>query len=391
MKKIIMIFFALSLSLFGMSYAKFKKHIEENSKVLKSQQLSLEANRQENNILLRTQNPILGLEAARYNPDFTDSDFGYTISASQTIRTGNYLDGLQDKANASNLLQQAYVLEGKAGYMKTFEGLYTEYVYQSKLLSLLQREHTLSSKVTDIVEERYKSGSENKVAYLQAKTDTLALKTQIHTTKQQRDTLYYQLLAIAGFSEKVSLDKKFIYSVSSQTKSVSKVSPKEKILAAKEKILAGQVRMNESSFNSYELSTSIEQEPEQSILRFGISIPLAVQHNKEEEKALARLKMQQLELDNAQLKLDLNSQKKMLKASIRELSQQYRSLKTLKAEQEALSALLLEGYRIAQGSIFVMMNAKNKLIQTQKSLLKTQAMINNKKIELRFIQGQYND
>lgn len=386
-----MIFLTLSLSLFGMSYAKFKKHIEKNSKVLKSQQLSLEANRQENNILLRTQNPTLGLEAARYNPDFADSDFGYTISASQTIRTGNYLDGLQDKANASNLLQQAYVLEGKAGYMKTLEGLYTEYVYQSKLLSLIQQEYTLSNKVTGIVEERYKSGSENKIAYLQAKTDTLALKTQIHTTKQQMSSLYFQLLSVAGFSKKVSLDKKFIYSVSSQTKSVSKISPKEKILAAKEKILASQVRMNESSFNSYELSTSIEQEPAQSILRFGISIPLAVQHNKEEEKALARLKMQQLELDNAQLKLDLNSQKQMLKASIRELSQQYRSLETLKAEQQALSALLLEGYEIAQGSIFVMMNAKNKLIQTQKSLLQTQAIINNKKIELRFIQGQYND
>ena len=61
MKKIIMIFLTLSLSLFGMSYAKFKKHIEENSRVLKSQKLSLEVNRQENNILLRTQNPTLDL------------------------------------------------------------------------------------------------------------------------------------------------------------------------------------------------------------------------------------------------------------------------------------------------------------------------------------------
>jgi len=386
-----MIFLTLSLSLFGMSYAKFKKHIEENSKVLKSQQLSLEANRQENNILLRTQNPTLDLEAARYNPDFTDSEYGYEISASQTIRTGNYLEGLQDKANASNLLQQAYVLEGKAGYMKALEGLYTEYVYQSKLLSLLKQESALSNKVTGIVEERYKNGSENKAAYLQAKTDTLALKAQTYTTKQQMNSLHYELLAIAGFREKKSLDKKFIYSVSSQTKSVSKVSPQEKILVAKEKMLAGQMRMNESSFNSYELSTGIEQEPEQSIIRFGISIPLTVQHNKEEEKALARLKMQQLELDSAQLKIDLSLKKQMLKDSIKELSQQYHSLKTLKTEQEALSALLLEGYKIAQGSIFVMMNAKNKLIQTQKSLLQTQAVINNKKIELRFIQGQYND
>ena len=73
------------------------------------------------------------------------------------------------------------------------------------------------------------------------------------------------------------------------------------------------------------------------------------------------------------------------------LSTQYQALKKLKAEQTALNQLLLEGYEIAQGSIFEMMNAKNRLIQTRKSLLQTQKMINTQKIELRFIQGQYND
>ncbi|HQS78530.1 MAG: hypothetical protein B7Y13_09345 [Sulfurovum sp. 24-42-9] len=116
-----------------------------------------------------------------------------------------------------------------------------------------------------------------------------------------------------------------------------------------------------------------------------------LQHNKEEEKVISKLQLQQLELDNAQLKLDLNLQKQRLKASIEEISQQYHSLKILEGEQQALSDLLLEGYKIAQGSIFVLMSAKNKLIQTQKSLLQTQAMINKKKIELRFIQGLYND
>jgi len=391
MKKIIIIFLTLSYFLFGMSYAKFKKHIQENSKVLKSQQLSTDVKRQENNILLRTKNPTLDLVGARYNPDFSDSEYGYEISASQTIRTENYLEGLQSRANAFNLLQQAYVAEGKAGYIKMLEMLYTEYVYQAKLLSLIEHEYKLSNKVTNIVEERYKGGSENKVAYLQAKTDTLALKTQIHTTKQRVNSLHFQLLSIAGFIEKVTLDKEFIYSVSSQTKNVSKLSPEEKVLAAKEKVLASQVLMNDSSFNSYELSAGIEQEPDQSILRFGISIPLTVQHNKEEEKVLAKLKMQQLELDSAQLKVELNLQKQRLSSSIEELSRQYYSLKELEKEQQTLNDLLLEGYSIAQGSIFEMMNAKNKLIQTQKSLLQTQTMINNKKIELRFIQGQYND
>ncbi len=391
MTKILMIFLTFSLTLFGMSYEKFKKHTLKHSKILQSQQLSLQTSQEENNILLRSKNPTLYMEAAKYDPDFISSSFGYTINASQTIRTGNYLDGLKDKANASNLLQEAYVTQGKAGYMKTLEGLYTEYVYQSKFLSLLQQEYKLSNRVTSMVQERYKNGSENKVSYLQAKTETLTLKTQMYTTKQQMNAFYYQLLATAGLSKKISLEKKFIYSVSSKTKNGSKLTPKQKILLAKEKILAGQMRMNESSIDSYELSAEMEEEPEQSIFRLGISIPLPLQHNKEEEKALARLKMQQLELDNAQLSVDLNAQKQMLRSSIRELSQQYHSLKTLKAELQTLNDLLEEGYKIAKKSIFEMMNQKNKLIQTQKSLLQTHKMINNQKIELRFLQGQYND
>ena len=386
-----MLFFTLSLTLFGMSYTKFKKHTLKHSKVLQSQHLSLQTTEQENNILLRTANPTFSLEASRFDPDFSSSEFGYSISASQTIRTESYMNGIKDKTYASTLLRKAFMAQGKAGYIKTLEGLYTEYVYQNKLLSLLQQEYKLSNRVTDMVKERYKNGSENKVAYLQAKTETLTLKTQMHTTKQQVGTLYYQLLAIAGFSKKVSLEKKFIYSVSSKTTHSSKLSPKQKILLAKEKVYTSQLSMNKSSFQSYDLYTEMEKEPDQSILRLGISIPLSLHHDKSEERALAKLQMQQLKLDSEQLSLNLKSQKQMLKASVKELSLQYNSLKMLQKDQHSLTALLEEGYKIAQGSLFQLMNAKNRLIQTGKSLLQTQKIINNQKIQLRFLQGDYND
>lgn len=391
MKRIITIFLSLSLGLFAMSYEQFKKYTEKNAKALQSQALSLQTTQEENKILLRTQNPTLELEASRFNPNIIESDFGYSVIVSQTVRTGNYYGGLEDQATASALLQQAYVHDGKAGYFRTLENLYTEYVYQSKLLALLKEEYTLSNKMTDMVHERYKSGSENRVAYLQAKTDTMTLKAQMYTTKNEMHRLYYQLLAIAGLSKKVSLEKNFIYSVSTQTNSVLKTSPKEQILEAKEKLLESKIRLNESSINSYELYGGIEDEPEQSILRVGVSIPLPIWNDKSEEKTLAKLQMQQLSLDKEQLSIDLNSQKEMIKASIQELSKQYHSLKNLKKEQQILNDMLQEGYKIAQGSVFVMMNAKNKLIQTQKSLLQTQKNINNQKTELRFIQGQYND
>ena len=391
MLKIIMISLGLSLTAFGMSYKAFKHYTEKNAKALQSQALSLQTTQEKNKILLRSKNPTLGLEASRFNPDSIDASFQYTGSITQTVRTGNYYGGLEDKANANILLQQAYIQDGKAGYIRTLENFYTEYVYQSKLLALLKEEYKLSNKVTKIVEERYKNGSENKVAYLQAKTETITLKTQMFTTKQQMNSLYYQLLAIAGLSKKVSLDKQFIYPISASIKSIKKQNTKQQILQAKAKLLESQIRMNESSINSYDVYTSIEDEPDQSIIRVGISIPLPLFNDKSEEKMLAKLQREQLTLDSEQLSLNLHSQKEMIKASLKELNNQYYALKTLKKEQQTLNTLLQEGYKIAQGSIFVMMNTKDKLIQTQKALLQTQKAINTQKIELRFIQGDYND
>lgn len=391
MKKIIMVFLALGLSAFGMSYAQFKKHTLKHSKILQSQGLSLQVTQEENKILLRTQNPTLDLEASHYNPNGDSSSYEYSTMATQTIRTPNYFDGLRQKANANSLLQQAYVRKGKAGFIQTLENLFTNYVYQGKLLALFKEEYALSNEVSKMVYERYKNGSENKVSYLQAKTETLTLKTQMYTTKQEMTSLYYQLLSIAGLSKKVSLEKRFIYSVSKQTNNISNITPKQQILNAKKKLLASQIQMNESIIDNYSFYGGIENEPDQSILRMGISIPLPIFNNKSEEQALARLQMQQLSLENEQLAIDIKSQKAMIKASIKEMSSQYYALKTLKKEQQTLSNLLQDGYQIAQGSLFGMMSAKNKLIQTRKALLQTQKLINTQKIELRFIQGSYND
>jgi len=392
MKKIIMIFLAFGLSAFGMSYEKFKDHTLKHSKVLQSQALTLQSTEQENNILLRTSNPILTLEAASFDEDIVNSRHsGYTVSASQTIRTGSYMDGIKDKTHASALLRQAFVTQGKAGYIKALERLYTSYVYQNKLYSLLQQEVTLSEKVTHMVKERFENGSDNKVSYLQAKTETLALKTQMYSTRQEVNSLYYQLLATAGLRKKVSLEKRFIYSISSKTRNSSKLSPQQQILQAKEKLYQSDLNMNQSSFQSYDLYTGIEKEPYQSILRLGVSIPLSLHNDRSEERMLAKLQGEQVKLEQEQLSLNVYSQKQMFKTSLRELSLQYKALKMLQKDQKSLTALLQEGYKIAQGSLFQLMTAKNKLIQTRKSLLQTHKMINEQKIELRFLQGDYND
>ena len=60
--KTLVIFLSFSLTLFGMSYEQFKRHTLKNSKILKSQTITLQSKTQENNILLRTANPVLNIE-----------------------------------------------------------------------------------------------------------------------------------------------------------------------------------------------------------------------------------------------------------------------------------------------------------------------------------------
>lgn len=385
------VFLGFSLYAYGMNYEEFKEYAEKNAKILQKQALNQQITQVSNAILLRSNNPSLDIEVSRFNPNTSSNSFQYAATATQTVRTFNYYDGLKEKADANSLLQSAYNKEGKAGYFKTLALLYTEYVYQSKLLLLLEDEYKLSNKVTAIVKERYDNGSENKVSFLQTKTDTITLKTQMYTTKQNLNTNYYQLLSVAGLRKTVSLQKKFIYSVSRKTSNTGEEHPQKQILNAKQKLIQSQIHMNENSIESYELYGVIDNEPEQSILRVGVSIYLPIFNDKSEEKMLAKLQMQQLALEKEQLDIEIFSQKEMLKSSITELSTQYNALKNLLKEQKILYSLLREGYEIAQGSIFMMMTAKDKLIQTQKTLLQTQKTINIQKINLRFIQGHYND
>jgi len=331
-----MIFLGLSLYAFGISYAQFKKHTQKYAKTLQSQALTLKQTELQNNIALRTPNPTLDFNVGRYDADFNDIDYGYAVGASQTIRTNGYLNALSSLSEAKTMLAKANIFQGRASYMKMMEETYTQYVYQNKLLALLQEEYKLSKKMTKIAKERYLNGAETRVSYLQAKTQTLSLKAQEHTTKQQVQSLYYTLLAIGGYNKKVTLSKKFIYAMNARVKGKARLNARQKILLAKEKLYASQLRMNENRFTSFDVSAGLEKEPGQSILRVGISIPLPLRNNKEEEKALSRLKMKQLQLDRATLKLNNKSQRQLLKANLKELTLQYQALAVLKKNRTLL-------------------------------------------------------
>ena len=391
MRKIFILSLCLGLSLFGMDYQRFKAEVLQHSKILKAQNLSLQMQEEENRMLLRSANPELGLEMGGYDQELGGTDLGYAANIRQRIRTGTYMQGLKMQAKASQLLTKAYTVQGRAGYLKTLEKLYTEYVYESRMFKLLTREQKLLQRVAGMVRARYRSGSDTKVSYLQAKSEASALSAQIFTARAKKEALYRQLLSIASLEKRVVLDASFIYPVALPEIKSDKPTPKQQLLQAKEKLYESEYAKYKNSFQSYSIVGGVEEEPDQMIGRVGVDIPLVLFNRQKEERSLAKLKMHQAKLRNEQLAIETEAQKRIHLNTIKALVIQYRALKRLQREQQELVTLLEEGYKIAKSSIFNLMRAKNKLIETRKALLKTQKEINEQTIALRFLEGAYND
>ena len=391
MHKTIMVFVAVSITAYGMSYTQLKKATLKHAKVLQSQALNVQKTQEKNALSLRTANPTLDLEVSSFGNPYSDKSYGFAIGASQTIRTNSYLEALKHQAKAQTLLAQAYQVEGKARYLQTLELLYSEYAYKSAMLSILKKELSLSDEITRISKGRYLDGSEAKVRYLEAKTRALKLKSTLHTSKREIRTLHYQLLTMAGLTRNVPLAPRFIYPISKHHKRKTRDHSKSRILKAKEKLYDAQTEIAEQSYTSYNLRAGIEKEPDQSILRVGVSIPLPLRHHNEEEKALNKIKLRQLKLDRAQLAEKIDADKKIYRSAIEELSTQYHALKMLLKEEKAIASLRAEGYKIAQSSLLELVRSRKDVLETKKSMLQTQKESNYAQIHLRLLQGGYHD
>ena len=391
MSKKILIFLILTLYSQAMNYDTLKKYALKHATVLKKQRLNLSTIEEKNKILLRTQNPQLNIETAQFKSNGLNSQFGYAVTASQTIRTPSYYNAQENQTRALLLNQKAFNQQTKALYSKNFDLLYTQYVYENRQLSLFKEEYQLSAKISKMVQQQYKNGSGTKVGYLQANSATLSLKTQISTQKQRVNQFYYQLLMLAGFSTKVDFEKKFLFRISKTSQQISKETSTEALFFSQKELLASQLETQKKIFRQYNLYAGVEQEPNQTILRFGVNINIPVFNTKKEEQRLIQLKIQQISLDKSQFLRTISLKKKQLTFTISRLKEQAKGLKELKNQQRHLFNLLQEGYHISKGSVFIMIDAQRQRIQTQKSLLLTQQLFNTKTIELHFLQGAYND
>jgi len=300
-------------------------------------------------------------------------------------------DDLQAYADTLEKIAAIDLKKGIVGLKALLRTRYSDYVLAVRQKALIQERIVLAKRLEAIAKTRYEEGGGTKARLMQAAIQRMNAESKLLEQERRIQARYYTLLAAAQTDAKPDIEAVFLYPISRATANATPSNPTLERIEAEAKRFEAKAKIENRSLKRWQIFTEYEKEPDQSIFRVGISIPIALHHDRSEERMLARLKSRQVALEREQLKATLFNQKEMLKSAIRELSAQYHALLSLQKEQRELTALLQEGYTIAKGSLFELMVAKNRLIQTRKQLLETQKTLNEKKIALRYLTGAYND
>jgi len=386
MKAILLLILMTNLYMYAMDFLEFKQKAVKNSNSLKSEKLSILLEQKRADFLQKIQNPTIELERSKFK-----DERGWRVGLSQPIRFLGVGSDLELLNSASIEQTKADFVLTKALFSKNLELLYTEYVYEQGLQTLIKEELELSKKVEDITKERLKNGVTTKVKLMMATLEKENIKNKLLLQQNSSLEKFSNLLVFTNLEDVKKLDAKFLYDFSMTDIETNSSNP----LLLKMKKLKQKSQQKVSSLNhtikSFELFGEYEDEPDSDIVRAGIafSVPLFKQNSKEAE--LAKIEVKQLTLLQRSKEIEFRVKTKYLKNSISIDKERYFLLKKQLKKQQQLLELFEEGYKISKGSLLELIDVKNRLIDQKEKLLFTQKEANIKQIELNFLEGRYND
>ena len=387
MKKTLLSSLFLVTILSADTFEVFLEHALQNSDALKASKLDIIIMQEQSDTLLRYNNPSLGVDYARFNPDNAKDDDGYSVQLSQPIR----LWGVGEDTQALATLMQegaalAY-LDDKSLFIKDLSLHFVAYAKMQKLLALGLEEQTLSDKIYAIAKKRFKAGNIAKKELLQ--TQVLMQKQAIETEalRLKSKEAYLSLLSVSGESEMSDISSGYHFKLGkAKAKNPSILSLENAQKKAKSQGYIAGHKVTEVT-----LAARYEKEYEQDISSLGLSFPLAVFNTKSQESRIATLKAKQLVYKKAQ------SEKKMA-LLLKKLSFQREKLYAFKIQNEnvlqteqTLLSMFEEGYRISKSNLLELQHAKNALIKTKQRLILLDATLDSNIITSNYLQGVYHD
>ncbi|QOP42446.1 TolC family protein [Sulfurimonas sediminis] len=391
-KKSILAILGLCAVVSAQNFDTFLHEALQASPYLKANALEIERADVQSSLIQRYKNPKLSLEASKFTPDLGKSEAGYRVALMQPVRLWGVGDDKTDLAAATQEEAKGLVTLQHAEFVKVLSLLYIDYMTQSALLELAREEFLISKNIANISRERYEAGTIAKVKYLRAKVDLTGSKNLLNEKKAMRLASYYKLLAFAGLQNEKELDENYVFKLSDKMQTeLQNNSAELHYLQTQQNRAKAKAKLNANKIEWMNLYAAYEAEPDQSIARVGMNIPLALFNTKKEERKIASLQAKQSEFLLQNQKTAFSFTLERLTKELAILGAVVNSTQDLYNAQKELLKMYEDGYKIANINLLELQNIKNQMIQTKEKKIMLENKINKNIVIYNYEVGEYNE
>ncbi len=359
------------------------------SPYLRTSDVNIERSKELGASLQRYENPNIELEVSSFDGDVGGREEGYRVALTQPLRLWGVPDDKKRYADALTGTARAEGSLRKAGFIRDISLMYLGYVQSQDVLLLGKEEQKLGERIYEISQERFNAGTISRGRLLQARIDLEMAQSAYERLQIEADSDYMRLLKSAGIEKEISVDVTHKFVLRDGHKSVD--SPEQLLWQARSDESTAWKQVNTNSVEWVDLYGEYEKEPDQSISRIGVDIPLALFNTKSQERQIAGLEARRSRLlrDTASTQQDIEV-KRLEKESthLRRLEQRLNSV--LQTELELLE-MFEEGYKIANINLLELQDVKDKVIDTKRELIDVEIHLQANIIHQNYLQGSYNE
>lgn len=387
-KNLLCVTLVVASSLFGESFAEFRAEALAKSPYLRANSLSVAQSEQLGQITTRYANPTLGLEASSFKQNsLAKRESGYRVELTQPLRLWGVGDARQQLATAQQKRAKATFALTKAQFLKTLSERFVYYKRLSALRKLADEELVIAQTIEHISHERFTNGTIAKVKYIQASLDRKRIENRVSEIEVVRTNAYYELLAFAGIEREVELQCNYTFELQQGTKS----APEMTLLEAKQQEALADAKLNTNKIEWIDVRIEYEKEPDQSIVRGGVEIPLAVFDTRSQEKQIARLEAKSSKLLIKQTQTANTHNLHRIEKTVAKLTKLQQTTQELQKQQQTLLKIYEDGYKIANINLVELQLIKNEMITTKKRLIEIETQKELQIIEYNYLTGAYNE
>lgn len=371
--------------LHAQSYEELLNRAIENSAILHNSKQEIEYSTLEGEINTRLANPNIELEVANFSSGnfLGDNSVGLRTGITQEIILPWVKDKKEKLTQTKITLSQANHSLDKLDFIYQFNRHYSLYKKSVEKERLGNESIQLSREILHIVNERFYAGGIAKHELLQVKIEQQNAIAKQKELELQTLKAKNRLLLYASLDASVSIDTNHQFGVLKK----DSLHPILKVTKAKEKVANSSLQIAQNSVESVKLYSEIEREPNEDIIRFGLSLPLAISHTKAEEKQLAKIELQKqrftFQAQKKAFRLELEQLKKEIVLD-QEMIEHY---ETLLKEQQELLKIYEQGYRIAKVNLLKLNTLKQTLLSNKEKRIERQFMIEEKQIKIAYLKG----